>query len=101
MHDIITCERLTKQLAFAQKLEQTLRHTVHSLPEFADSLQRGIESLESVPRSAIASKTRDLDERGTTIWNLTSKYKEDATLAGVLALGNSPDNLLTSPILWS
>ncbi|KAL9013607.1 MAG: hypothetical protein Q9173_001710 [Seirophora scorigena] len=78
--------RLTRHLAFAVKLERTLSQAFRTLPALADSIRRSIESIENIPTSAIASKSRDLDERGTTIWNLTSKYKEDATLAVALAL---------------
>ncbi|KAL8654418.1 MAG: hypothetical protein Q9210_001512 [Variospora velana] len=77
---------LTWQLAFAVTLEKTLRRAIQTLPALVGSIHRSIESIESIPTSAIASKSRDLDERGTTIWNLTSKYKEDATLAVALAL---------------
>ncbi|KAL8960327.1 MAG: hypothetical protein Q9193_002951 [Seirophora villosa] len=81
-----TYDILTRHLAFAVKLEKTLSKGIRELPALADSIRRSIESVENIPTSAVANKSRDLDERGTTIWNLTSKYKEDATLAVALAL---------------
>lgn len=88
-------ESLTWHLAFAVKLEKTLSKAFRELPALADSIRRSIESIENIPTSAVANKSRDLDERGTTIWNLTSKYKEDATLAVALALGKPPRSSLS------
>ncbi|KAL8987353.1 MAG: hypothetical protein Q9177_003426 [Variospora cf. flavescens] len=85
---------LTWQLAFAVKLEKTLRRAIQTLPALIESIHRSIESIESIQTSVIASKSRDLDERGTTIWNLTSKYKEDATLPVALALARAFASLL-------
>ncbi|KAI4290344.1 MAG: hypothetical protein L6R35_000381 [Caloplaca aegaea] len=86
-------KKLESVLAFAVKLEKTLRRAIQTLPALIGSIHRSIENIESIPTSAIASKSRDLDERGTTIWNLTSKYKEDATLAVALALGTEQSQL--------
>lgn len=81
------------------KLEKTLRRAIQTLPALIGSIHRSIENIESIPTSAIASKSRDLDERGTTIWNLTSKYKEDATLAVALALGKPPRSIFSPSVL--
>ncbi|KAI4095900.1 MAG: hypothetical protein LQ344_001281 [Seirophora lacunosa] len=86
MQDHAAFESLTRHLAFSVKLEKTLSKAFWELPALADPIRRSIESIENIPTSAVANKSRDLDARGTTIWNLTRKYKEDATLAVALAL---------------
>ncbi|KAL8919345.1 MAG: hypothetical protein Q9208_006844 [Pyrenodesmia sp. 3 TL-2023] len=65
---------------FAVKLERTLRQAVETLPSLTDALYQSIESINLISASAVATKSRDLDDRGTTIWNLTAKYKEDISL---------------------
>ncbi|KAL8904602.1 MAG: hypothetical protein Q9207_003157 [Kuettlingeria erythrocarpa] len=72
--------------AFAAKLERTLQQTVETLPSLADALYHNIESIGLVSASAAATTSRDLDDRGTTIWNLTSKHKENGSLCDILAL---------------
>ncbi|KAI4158144.1 MAG: hypothetical protein L6R39_000529 [Caloplaca ligustica] len=86
--------RLDSTLAFAAKLERALRQAVDTLPSQSDLLYKNIESIDLIPASAIARKSRDLDERGTSIWNLASKHKEDAGLADALALARAFASLL-------
>lgn len=75
-----------RSAAFAAKLERTLRQAVETLPSLTDALYQNIESIDLISASAVAIKSRDLDDRGTTIWNLTAKHKDDTSLGDVLAL---------------
>lgn len=80
---------------FAAKLERTLREAVDTLPSLTASLYENIEKVDLIYASATATKNRDLDGRGTTIWNLTSKHKDDVALAETLALGWSPKTVVS------
>ncbi|KAL9030876.1 MAG: hypothetical protein Q9196_001049 [Gyalolechia fulgens] len=84
------CGNLTRGLVFAAKLERTLHEAVDTLPSLTASLYENIEKVDLISASAIATKNRDLDGRGTRIWNLTSMYKDNTALAETLALGRPP-----------
>ncbi|KAL9006440.1 MAG: hypothetical protein Q9188_000794 [Gyalolechia gomerana] len=84
--DITKCSSV---LVFAAKLERTLREAVDTLPSLTASLHENIEKVDLIYASATATKNRDLDGRGTTIWNLTSKHKDDVALAETLALARA------------
>lgn len=103
--EIICSGRLKSCPAFAAKLERALRQAVDTLPSQSDLLYKNIESIDLIPASAIARKSRDLDERGTSIWNLASKHKEDAGLADALALGQPTferqSRNLPLPLTWT
>lgn len=79
--------RLTARSAFATRLEKALRDASDTVPLLADTLLEHIESIALLSTSAFANKTRDLDERGTRLWNLASKLKDDTRTAQTLALG--------------
>ncbi|KAI4281275.1 MAG: hypothetical protein L6R38_003833 [Xanthoria sp. 2 TBL-2021] len=80
-------KRLESILAFATRLEKALRDAADTVPLLADTLLEHIESIALLSTSAFANTTRDLDERGTRLWNLASKLKDDARTAQTLALG--------------
>lgn len=58
-----------------------------TVPLLADTLHEHLEGIPLLSTSAFANKTRDLDERGTRLWNLAVKLKDDAKAAQALALG--------------
>ncbi|KAL8943366.1 MAG: hypothetical protein Q9211_001005 [Gyalolechia sp. 1 TL-2023] len=88
------CGNLTRGLVFAAKLERTLHEAVDTLPSLTASLYENIEKVDLISASAIATKNRDLDGRGTRIWNLTSMYKDNTALAETLALVRAFASLL-------
>ncbi|KAL8757342.1 MAG: hypothetical protein Q9184_004228 [Pyrenodesmia sp. 2 TL-2023] len=92
--DTYDMSRLESILAFAAKLERTLRQAIEKLPSLTDALYQNIESIDLISASAVATKSRDLDDRGTTIWNLTAKHKEDTSLGDILALTRAFASLL-------
>ncbi|KAL8902375.1 MAG: hypothetical protein Q9192_000002 [Flavoplaca navasiana] len=57
------------------------------LPMEPDALLEQIEGIALVSSSALVDKIRDFDERGTRIWNLASKLKNDAESGATLAQG--------------
>lgn len=75
--------------AFTARLEELLLGPIDILPSLADSLQGHISGVVLIPLAAIASKSRELDERATKIWNLTSKLKYKGTLGNEIALSKS------------
>ncbi|KAL8738133.1 MAG: hypothetical protein Q9181_001039 [Wetmoreana brouardii] len=81
------------KLSFATKLEDALRGAAKNLPSLQKLLNEHIDRVALIPLSAIASKSRDLDERATTIWNLTSKLKDNAALSSTLASGQADYSL--------
>ncbi|KAI4272735.1 MAG: hypothetical protein LQ337_005090 [Flavoplaca oasis] len=80
-------KRLDSTVAFATRLEKALRDASDTVPLLADALLDQIESIAVVSSSAFVDKTRDFDERGTRIWNLASKLKNDAESGATLAQG--------------
>ncbi|KAL8656577.1 MAG: hypothetical protein Q9226_002620 [Calogaya cf. arnoldii] len=80
-------KRLDSIIAFATTLEKALQDASDTVPLLADTLLEHIESIALLSTSTFANKARELDERGTRIWNLGSKLKDDATTPQTLALG--------------
>ncbi|KAL8734705.1 MAG: hypothetical protein Q9166_001361 [cf. Caloplaca sp. 2 TL-2023] len=85
--------RLESTIAFAATLEKSLRNAAETLPLLTNTLSEQIDSIALIATSALANKTRDLDERGTRIWNLTSKLKDDAKLANIAGFCSSSARL--------
>ncbi|KAL8953888.1 MAG: hypothetical protein Q9222_000262 [Ikaeria aurantiellina] len=79
--------RLDNISACAAKVLTVLREISGALPLPSDALQESINTIVSIPASAIASKHRELDENGTAIWNLASKARDVITPAHDLVLG--------------
>ncbi|KAL9001374.1 MAG: hypothetical protein Q9169_000265 [Polycauliona sp. 2 TL-2023] len=82
--------RLDSILAFTTRLEKALRDASDTGASLADSLFDHIESIALVPTTASVNKARDLDERGTRLWNLASKIKDGTKSAQMLAQGPRP-----------
>ncbi|KAL9641268.1 MAG: hypothetical protein Q9204_000167 [Flavoplaca sp. TL-2023a] len=80
-------KRLDSTIAFATRLEKALRDASDNVPLLADALLEQIECIALVSSSALVDKIRDFDERGTRIWNLASKLKNDAESGATLAQG--------------
>ncbi|KAL8785377.1 MAG: hypothetical protein Q9213_003383 [Squamulea squamosa] len=87
-------KRLDSIITFATKLEKTLRAAPETVSLLANTLQEHIEGITLVAPSALVDKARDLDERGTRIWNLASKLKDDAKSTQTLALVRAFASLL-------
>ncbi|KAL8848508.1 MAG: hypothetical protein Q9221_006467 [Calogaya cf. arnoldii] len=76
-----------KRNAFTAMLEKALQDAPDTVRLLADTLLEHIESIALLSTSTFANKPRELDERGTRIWNLASKLRDDAKTAQTLALG--------------
>lgn len=67
------------------------------LPSLADALHEHIDTIALLATSALANRHRDLDERGTAIWNLASKLKDHDKFDNILALGGPDMQVLRDP----
>ncbi|KAL9596158.1 MAG: hypothetical protein Q9219_005978 [cf. Caloplaca sp. 3 TL-2023] len=77
IHENFFRSRLTGHLAFAAKLESILLESIDGLPSLTASLYRNIETINQVRGGIAAPESTELEERGTSIWNLTSKHKNN------------------------
>ncbi|KAL8812532.1 MAG: hypothetical protein Q9200_000967 [Gallowayella weberi] len=84
--EIRCCFSFTIRRDIYDMLEATLQDAPVTLPSLADSLHEHIDSVALVATSARPNRPREFDERGTRIWNLASKFKDDPRLQNVLAL---------------
>ncbi|KAL8985345.1 MAG: hypothetical protein Q9205_000939 [Flavoplaca limonia] len=85
--EIRCCFSFTIRRDIYDMLEKALRDASDTVPLLAEALLKQIEGIALISSSALVDKIRDFDERGTRIWNLASKLKNDAESGAMLAQG--------------
>ena len=66
---------------FAKSLEESLHLDTELPSSLTSNLYRQINDVLLISKATATNKNYELDNQGTTLWNLASKYKQDRSIS--------------------